>query len=103
MSCFFCSAACDTVVNYFTLTTEQPTRTGCCAHCLKKKVAVPLGYSARVVKGRARRVRSVHRKERQRPARVGRPAPEFEPTPFAHDAAVTQLATIISCLYSLEQ
>lgn len=100
MSCFFCSAACDTVVNYFTLTTVQSTRTGCCAHCLKKKVAVPLGYSARVVKGRARQVRSVHRKQRQR---ADRPAPEFEPTPFAHDAAVTQLATIISCLYSLEQ
>jgi hypothetical protein len=90
--CSFCETPCDTVVRYFNIAGERLTRTACCARCLPKKVAVPLGFKSCVVKGRAKRARI--RKERVRAAK------SFEGASFAHDAAQAMLDTMISLLYS---
>jgi hypothetical protein len=97
MVCFFCNAECDTVVCYFVTGVDlRKTETGCCAKCLEKRVAVPLGYKSGLVKGRSRHRQHAKKKERS-PRSRGLAAAECERT-FEEHRKLTICATMMATM-----
>jgi hypothetical protein len=97
MVCFFCNAECDTVVCYFVTGVDlRKTETGCCAKCLEKRVAVPLGYKSGLVKGRSRHRQHAKKKERS-PRSRGLAAAECE-RGFEEYRKLTIWATLVATM-----
>lgn len=59
MSCSRCSSSCNTVLSFYNVMYTQTTEIGRCSSCGLTDVATPLGYEARIVKGKASKSRTL--------------------------------------------